>query len=660
MNIIKDIFKNIKIWEEYLPNYKIRDSQIELAEKIYDALLNNSVLIGEAGTGIGKTLAYLVPIFLYLGKNKNLLEDQDFRILISTETKTLQNQIYYKDIPLLQKVMNIKKIPTALCFGSNNYVCLFKMNEYLEKNPKLKKDLKIQNFINWLSKNESGRILDYTEDLEDEFIKNIVREPEDCLSNKCPNFSISYYFLEKEKWKRSKILITNHHLFSTHLIKNNILPKFQIAILDESHFFPEIYRENNQNIFSLRNVIYILKKLKFEKEKINILEAFYENLNKFLEKKIDFEQENKIKIPKSFELANYFECINILTKAKEELEKKLHQAKGLFSENSVIKKTQEEIEYEKNVEKLNQAILILNQFYDGPKKNTFHYIEKTQNDIKFCISPVYVNTEIRENLIYQMDSTIFLSATLSVNEQFEFFLNKIGLEKNDVETIVVSTPFNLKKQALLYIPQIIEPNNYNNEEYINQCSEEIYKLLNLIEGRTLILFTSKKNLIQIHKKLLENYYSFFKDQKMIFSQEELGPQISLKEFLKNENSILLGLDSFRQGIDLSYHKLRSVILVKLPFSVPTDPLISTLMENTHENGYNGFINILFPEMIIKLKQGMGRLIRNEEDFGVITILDSRIYTKSYGKIILENLSKYKIFKDFDQLRIEYQKFYKFL
>lgn len=655
MNIIKNIFTNEKIWKQYLPNYKIRDSQIELAEKIYDAFLNHSVLIGEAGTGIGKTLSYLVPIILFFEKNKNFLVDQDFRILISTETKTLQNQIYYKDIPLLQKVLNIKKIPAALCFGSNNYVCLFKMNEYLEKNPKWKSDSKIQNFINWLSKNESGRIIDYTEDLQDEFIKNIVREPENCLSNQCPNFSISYYFLEKEKWKKSKILITNHHLLSTHLIKKNILPKFQIAILDESHFFSEIYRENNQNIFSLRDIIYMLKKLRYKKEKINNLEAFYENLNKFLEKKIDLEQENKLRISNSFELTGYFECINILTKVKEEQEKQLNQIKGLFLENSDIKKTQEEIEYEKNIEKLNQAITILNQFYDGPKNNTFHYIEKTQNDIRFCISPIYVNTEIRENLIYQMDSTIFLSATLSVNQQFEFFLNKIGLEKKEVETIVVSTPFNLKKQALLYIPKIIEPNN--NYEYINQCSEEIYKLLNLIEGRTLILFTSKKNLIQIHKKLLENYYSFFKDQKMIFSQEDLGPQISLKEFLKKENSVLLGLDSFRQGIDLSYHKLRSVILVKLPFSVPTDPLISTLIENLEENKFNGFINILLPEMIIKLKQGMGRLIRSEEDFGIITILDSRIYTKSYGKIILENLSEYKIFKEFNELKLEYQKFY---
>ncbi len=645
---LKEIFQNENLWKKYLPNYTFRESQLELVNKIYNSFNNHSCLIAEAGTGTGKTFSYLVPVITYLRNQEN----EELKILISTETKTLQNQIYFRDIPLLKKILNFD-FSSYVCFGSNNYVCSLKLEEYLESKETKQKSQKIKNFINWLSKNSSGILALYDKELPKDFLQNIQRNTEDCLINLCNYYSECFYYIEKEKWKQSKILITNHHLLSMHLLKENILPTFHIAIIDEAHFFPDILRETITESFSFNEFFTLMKKLNIGDILQNQLSNFYNTVDQFLLKNFDLSQETRCKISNSFNIKGLFKFINTLEKLKKDFNTHLQAIHSFFNLSSTfdvstqkIQKNKKEVIFKHAIEKLDKILYILNQFYDGPKNNYVHYLEKTSNDIRFCIAPIDVGDYIREYLIYKMNSTIFLSATLSTNHNFDFYIKKIGLEPHQVETTCIPSPFNIKNQALVYIPHISEPNS---NSYLEECSNEILQLVELTKGKTLILFTSKKNLQQIQKILLNKLCNISLEMEII-SQEE-GIQKSLQKFLEKNNSILLGLNSFRQGIDIPNHKLKCIILVKLPFSVPSEPIMSSLME---KNSTNGFMDVFFPDMLIKLKQGMGRIIRSEKDKGIICILDSRIYTKSYGKIVFEYLKNFKIYNHFTDLKRDYE------
>lgn len=650
MNPIKIIFEDESLWKKHYPQYKRRDSQIKLSEEIFQTIKNKSYLIAEAGTGTGKTIAYLLPMILF-----SLEEDK--KILISTETKALQNQILTKDIPILEKILDIP-IKAEICLGSNNYICKRRLKNYINSNEIKPNHLPyLENFLKWEKQTNDGIILNYPEDLPSDFISEIVRIPNLCLSQNCPNFNISYYFLEKEKWKKARILIVNHHLLSAHIESDfSILPKFDIAIVDEAHSFPQIYRDSNIKYFSFRELYHFIKKFKLESLELPI-KKFEEDLKKILSS--SERKEDKIRWEKSLELNSLFTFVNEIENTKKYLEGQLKLQKDLFTLDEYLDKSEKEIELQNVIETLNHIIDIINIFYEGPIYNRVHYIEFNPNDIKLCISYVEVGEFIYEKFLKKIESCIFTSATLSINNNFDYFIHKIGLTKykddpNILKTIILPSPFDYKKQSLLYIPKHLkEPTE--EKEFLIQCSKEIFQLINLVNGNTLVIFTSKNNLNSIYKYLLNNYGEILKEKNIhIYSQENYGAQSALKKYLNDNKGVLFGLESYRQGIDIAGDKLKCVILVKLPFSVPSDPIQITQMEMEKDKNRNPFITIQIPEMIIKLKQGIGRLIRTETDKGIIAILDPRIYTKQYGNLVLKSLPESTIVNSFLDLEKYYQ------
>ncbi len=650
---IKTLFEDENLWKEIYPNYKIRSGQIKLAEEIYKTIKNQSYLIAEAGTGTGKTLAYLLPSLIYA------LEEKDYKILISTETKALQNQILSKDIPILEKLLKIK-IPAEICLGSNNYICKRRLYNFANSQELPPDYISIlEKFLKWEKESSNGIILNYPNELPKEFINEVVRNPNLCLANNCPNFEKSYYFLEKEKWKKAKILIVNHHLLSAHIESNfSLLPKFQIAIIDEAHSFPSIYRDTNVQNLSFREFRHFIKKFKLEEILLDSLKQFQEDIQNQI---IINKNEEKFRLKKPLEIKSLYQFINAIDKAKQKLEEHLKQEQDLFSNAEFSEKSEKEVELTNALETLNQVINLLDIFYEGPIYNRIHFIEYSNVDLKLCVSYVDVGEFIYEKFLKKVDSCIFTSATLAINENFDFFINKIGLirykeNQEYLKTLVVPSPFNYKEQALLYIPKHL--NDPSDEEFLNQSTKEIYQLIELVNGNTLVIFTSKSNLKYVYNQIITNYGEKLNDKKIqIYSQEVWGAQQSLKKYLNDERGVLFGLESFRQGIDLAGDKLKCVILVKLPFSVPTDPVQEAQIELEKEKERNPFLTIQIPEMIIKLKQGMGRLIRTETDKGIIAILDPRIYTKQYGELILKSLGEYKLIKTYKELKNSYNHLY---
>jgi len=653
MNPIKTLFEDENLWKEIYPNYKIRAGQIKLAEEIYKTIKNQAYLIAEAGTGTGKTLAYLLPSLIYA------LEEKDYKILISTETKALQNQILSKDIPLLEKLLKIK-IPAEICLGSNNYVCKRRLYNFANSQELPPQYISIlEKFLKWEKESSNGIIYNYPNELPKDFINEVVRNPNLCLANNCPNFEKSFYFLEKEKWKKAKILIVNHHLLSAHIESNfSLLPKFHIAIIDEAHSFPSIYRDSNVQNLSFRELHHFIKKFKLEGILLDSLKQFQEDIQNQI---IKDQKEDKFRLEKSLEINSLYQFINAIEKAKQKLEDQLKQEQDLFSNADFSEKSEKEVEFINAIETLNQVINLLDIFYEGPIYNRVHFIEYNTVDLKLCVSYVDVGEFIYEKFLKKIDSCIFTSATLAINSNFDFFINKIGLIKfkdnqEYLKTLVVPSPFNYKEQALLYIPKHLE--DPSDLEFLNQSIKEIYQLIDLVNGNTLVIFTSKSNLNYVYKQIIANYGEELNHKKIqIYSQEVLGAQQSLQRYLNDERGVLFGLESFRQGIDLAGDKLKCVILVKLPFSVPTDPVQQAQIELEKEKERNPFLTIQIPEMIIKLKQGMGRLIRTETDKGIIAILDPRIYTKKYGELILKSLGEYKLIKTYAELKNSYNHLY---
>lgn len=645
MNLV-DIFQNESLWKKYYPDYKIRKGQIELSTKIYDTIINKSILIAEAGTGTGKTIAYLLPAILAS------LENTESKVLISTETKNLQNQILKKDIPLLENLLGIK-IPSEICLGSNNYICKRRFNQYInssEINPKHIPYL--DNFIEWNQKTQIGIILNYPEELPKDLISQVIRIPELCLGNRCPNFSTSYYFVEREKWKKAKVLIVNHHLLSAHIESNlSLLPNFNIAIIDEAHSFPDIYRDSSIKYFSIKELEYLSKKFNLEKILEKPLKQFIEFIKKNYKKDTN---ENKIRITQSLDISELFEIVNSLEICKRKLEEELKSIQDLFSSIISNENKSQEIEFQSGITRINHTIEILNIFYEGPINNRVHYIEINSIDIKFCISMVDTGEMIQEKFLKYLDSCIFTSATISINKNFQYFAEKIGFYFYDNENAIsIPSPFNYKKQALIYLPKNL--NDPNTKEYLDQVTDEIFRLIELVQGNILVLFTSKNNLNLIYNNLLNKYSRFLQENKFnIYSQEISGAKVSLEKYIQDDKGILFGLDSFRQGIDLAGDKLKCVILVKLPFSVPAEPIQLARIEMEMEKQRNPFLTIQIPEMIIKLKQSIGRLIRTENDKGIIAIFDSRIYTKQYGSLILKSLPDCSIIDSYIKLEDIYK------
>ncbi|MCS7204918.1 MAG: ATP-dependent DNA helicase [Leptospiraceae bacterium] len=651
MDKVRPIFENANLWKQIFPNYQIRESQVRLAEAIYQAIQEESFLVAEAGTGTGKTLAYLIA---------SILATQNEKILISTETKTLQNQILYKDLPIVEKVLQTK-IHAEIAFGSMNYICKRRLQEFLnsEQVSKFSDKVEIEDFKEWEKQTQRGLIFEYPKELPKNFIDEVVRIPDLCLKNQCPNFNISYYFLEKKKWEKAKILIVNHHLLASHIISNfTLLPKFEIAIIDEAHSFPQIFREQSLQCLSSQELKSFFKKHQIPN--VGLIDEFFNEIKKQIFSNHQ-NQELKIRIKNRIHHPSLLSLLNQLIDIKGELENKQNHILELFPESKTEERNKKELELEQSKAYLNQIENILNTLYEGPKYNYVHYFESDPSglDGRICITPVEVGSDIKEKFLQVLNCVIFTSATLSVNQKFNYFNEKVGLDDYAKDqfrynSILVPSPFVYKKQALVYIPKNLNPDS---PQYVENITKEIFRHLELLQGNILVIFTSKKTLNDVYKKLtiLDEYKNYLLSRNIkIFSQEILGAPMALKNYLENKNSVLFGLDTFRQGIDIAGDKLKGVILVKLPFLVPTDPIQEAQSEMEKEKERDYFLSVQIPEMIIKLKQGMGRLIRTETDKGIISILDSRIYQKQYGKFILNALSDYHIVNDFEELKKCYQ------
>ncbi len=666
--------KNGKGIQEIWSDYEYRSSQEEMAEAIFQCIEEKEILLLEAGTGIGKTLAYLLPLLWVAHKSK-------LRVAISTETKSLQKQLLTKDIPLAQSILGTK-LKAELCLGASNFVCKRRLNETLEKgdiDANFSLNGGLTKFLDWEKKSPSGIQHDYDGDLPFRFWNNIHRETRNCLSKRCPYYEISPYFVARRLWQRASILVVNHSLLANHFVLDGkLLPEFTELIVDESHSLPRIIQNAFSSQTSMQELSILLKETQAKSKKnadsLNLL---------YLECKNIFEahSKKKLRITSELPLPGAFQIINILEKLEREWEKKKSQLSSQqeldLDQKNNIELYVDELKVQTQLEQIKKNRSLLEKlagvkeskeviWLEKIPKTNIERNEKTWNvsyDIGIFNTPLSSSHLIQEKVLSQVSSVIFTSATLSTNSKnpFSYFGKELGFSNDTLPTnIKLSSPFDYKKQAILYLPKSIADPVYAEEQFYIDICREIHALLQLSRGGAFVLFTSIKSLKKT-EALLESESDFAEKKYRICSQVSLGSaNRALDLFFKNmskNNGVLFGLATFWQGIDIPGDHLRMVIITRIPFSVPDEPVLAARMEIEKKMGGNPFYNLQLPTAILSMRQGFGRLIRSFQDRGVVSILDPRLQKKSYGKEILETLPKAQLHTNFENLKIAYQKLF---
>ena len=637
--IIENFFKASGPLSKIVSNFHEREDQVEMAKIVNETIEDKNSLIVEAGTGVGKTFSYLVPALINGGK-----------VVISTATKNLQDQLFFKDIPTIRDALKIP-IDINILKGRSNYICQLRMeNAILEGKFLNKEDAKYIHEIKKISDHsESGEISEFNNIPEVSTIWPFVTSTkENCLGQDCEFYKSCFLIKARKKAITSEVVIVNHHLFFADLVLKDaelseILPKATTVIFDEAHQIPEIasifFGQNistNQIIYLIQDAQQILSHHISDKEKLielsqsiidatHLLSSFFEIRNQ----RIGIEKIEKLDSFKG-------KIIDLLVHLD-----KLCKFFNAYSD--------QDVEFKKLLERTEDIVSKLKNWNKQNEKNYVYWIEIFLKSIQFNITPISIADNFRKFQESNETAWIFTSATLAVNSSFDHFQSLMGLETSN--TKLLKSPFNYSENAYLYVPKDMPETS--NRLFNNHLVSHIYPLIIASKGRAFILSTSIKSMNEI-TSLIKEEFERNNISYPILTQGNGSKTKLLEQFKSHGNAILIGSLSFWEGVDVRGSNLSLVIIDKLPFQSPGDPIFESKINMLSDKGINAFMTFQLPKAIIALKQGAGRLIRDEMDKGVLMICDQRIVSKPYGKRFWRSLPDFKRTREQDDV-IEFLK-----
>jgi ATP-dependent DNA helicase DinG len=605
------------------PNYEFRSGQVEMAEAVEAALADKRHLIVEAGTGTGKTLAYLVPALLS-GK----------RIVVSTGTKNLQEQLFFKDVPFLQQHF---ARPLKVCYmkGRNNYACRQKIYD-AEKEPVLSGLEEVADFEiiqQWEKGTEFGDRAEIKTLPEGSTAwAKIDARTDMCTGQKCPNFERCFITLMHQRAAESDIIIVNHHLFFADLslrdenYEGGILPGYDAVVFDEAHDIEDVVAQyfgvsfSNYRMQELRRDIAAMgRSKKFGTPELDrILDRLDEMTGQFFG--LFGEAERRV----AFQGRDGFREEN------EEIYADLLAALDLIGSHlKVIQNPPEEI-----VPLVRRALelgVALRFVMEEEDERYVYWVEKRGRGCFLQATPIDVSPILSERLFHKVASVILTSATLAVAGGFDYTEKRLGLA--NARGLVIPSHFDYRKQTLLYVPQHLpEPRS---PAFSRAAGEEVARILEYSRGRAFVLFTSYQQMRLVYEQV-----SFDIEYPTLL--QGTAPRTALlEEFRTTPHAVLFATSSFWQGVDVPGEQLSCVIIDKLPFAVPNDPVVNARIESIRNAGGNPFYEYQIPQAAIALKQGFGRLIRSKSDRGVLVLLDHRITKQRYGQVFFDSLPDYR-------------------
>ena len=613
----EDIFTEDGRLAAHVEGFTLRRGQQELAEVIGEALVDNESVLCEAGAGTGKTFAYLVP---------TLLSKQ--RVIISTATKHLQDQLYEKDLPVVQKAMGIS-VATALLKGRANYLCLHRLHQNLFMPDFFDKrnQSDLHTIKTWSTSTHTGDLTDLEGVSEDaEILNHVVSTTDNCLGRDCQFFDECFVFKARQDANDAQIVVVNHHLLLADLAlrelgHGEVLAKADTIIFDEAHQLPALASELFSQILTSRQLWELCndsQKAYAEEagdvpEFLQTIQTCFDGLHDLRRCFGDGDQRQAWKRVASDTKVQ--QAQKALKKRFRTLEQQLEQ----LAERS------------KPLEHCWWRCTVLNEqlatFTERTSQHWVRWLETRGKGFLMHQTPLDVSAIFQARLAEYGSNGVYTSATLSIAGDFSHFARQLGL----LEVVAQSwpSPFNYKAQALLYLPQ--EVPLPNTPEYTEAVVEAVLPVIEASSGHAFLLFTS-------HAALDKAYCLLEKQLKYpLFKQGEAPRSVLLTRFRATPHAVLLGTGSFWEGVDVRGTALSCVIIDKLPFSVPDDPVFRARAEEMEAQGNSPFIDYQLPQAVITLKQGIGRLIRDTNDRGVAVICDPRLTCKSYGKVFLQNL-----------------------
>jgi len=628
-----------------MEEFEHRPEQIIMAKTVGRAFDNGHHLIVEAGTGTGKSLAYLIPAILWAVKfNK--------KVVVSTYTKTLQEQLLYHDIPLLREKL---KIPFryALCLGHENYLSLRRLKRASQSGlfTSMEEDAQMAAIFEWIGGTPNGTKGDLPFEPLSSVWEDIGRQKDLCLGKNCETYSTCYYFRERKRWFSAHLLIVNHHLFFANVASSGrVLPRFDAVIFDEAQNIEESATSFLGLEISNSYLFYFLDRLHHPRTRKGLLSRIdhdyvlhLNNLVSNVRKAVDSfftrileEYGQKNRVLRLYRPANIDNSIYIPMK-------ELHE--GLKTFESMLRGDEDRIEITATANRCmefnNTMCAFLNQHLDG-YVYWLEIVEKKRfSRVIFKGVPINAAGELREQVFSKIDRIVLTSATLSTHRGFDFIQERIGFEPQ--EESILDSPFDYPSQALLYVAKDLPEPSEKIEEYVSAMASRCSELVKISEGRTFILFTSYALMHQIFDRL-----KYLSSQLQLLKQGEIPTGKMIRRF-KETPSVIFGTNSFWQGVDIPGEALRSVIITKLPFDVPSEPLTEARLEDFQKRSIDPFAHYQIPRAIIQLKQGFGRLIRKQSDTGVVSILDSRIVCRGYGKQFLASLPSCRVVEDLSEV-----------
>ena len=629
-----------------MPGFEHRPQQVEMASAVQRSLTKGHHLIVEAGTGTGKSLAYLIPAILWAVENRK-------KVVISTYTKTLQQQILNHDIPLLQEQLGVS-FRYALCLGHENYLSLRRLKRAgqagLFTNPE--EDGQMQAVFDWAGSTSTGLRNDLPFQVLPSVWEEVGRQKDQCMGKHCETYDSCFYFKTRKKWFGAHLLIVNHHLFFANVASSGaVLPAFDAVVFDEAQNIEDAATSFLGMEISNSNLNYFLDRLHNPKTRRGVLTRLEDDLVPAIRKQVMlvrqavdgfFTQllEEFGKTDRVLRLYKPLLVDNIVYVPLQELHEQLQTLAGRL--HSGEDQLDASAAAARCLDFNNTLAAFLNQQLPG----YVYWLEIIQRKRfrKMILRGVPVNIAgpLKEQVFDKIDRMILTSATLTTQGKFDFIKERIGYEPK--EEAALDSPFDYPSQALLYVPHDMPDPAAKIEVYVEKISKRCRELVQVAGGKTFILFTSYAVLNRVYEKLedLGREYPLLK-------QGDLPTSQMIQRF-KEIPSVIFGTSSFWQGVDIPGEALTSVIITKLPFDVPKEPLTEARLEDLKKRSIDPFRHYQIPRAIIQLKQGFGRLIRKQTDTGVVSILDSRVVNRGYGKKFLASLPPCRVVKDLEEVR----------
>ena len=604
------------------PNYEYRPGQLEMAEAVASALQERRHLIVEAGTGTGKTLAYLVPSILS-GK----------RVVISTGTKTLQEQLYFKDLPFLQSLFSQ---PIRACYmkGRTNYLCRQKVYD-AEREPVLtglEEGREFRIIREWEGVTETGDRSELREvpDNSSAWWKLDARS-DNCAGQKCTQFERCFITAMHQRALESDIIIVNHHLFFADLAVRDqpfggIIPDYAAVIFDEAHEIEDVAGQyfglsvgNLQVQELIKDTAAVARRKFFSTPDLDRgLIQLGDRSEEFFRL---FPQEGRqgFRDHEGF-LARHEDEYREVLLALDVLSAKLELVQGPVEDTLPLVRRARLIQ---------QA---LRYWMECPDAANVYWVERRGRGLYLQSTPIDVSKTLARELFDKVESVILTSATLAVAGEFDYTQTRLGLQ--NARTLRIESQYDYATQVMLYVPpQLPDPRQ---PDFASRASDVIEQVLEASRGRAFVLFTSYQQMRQVYELLKGRL-----DHPLLLQGE--APRTALVDtFRATPGAVLFGTSSFWQGIDVQGEQLSCVIIDRLPFAVPSDPVIAARVEAIRQNGGNAFYDYQVPQAALALKQGFGRLIRGTTDRGVLVLLDNRITRLPYGRVFFESLPPYRL------------------